>query len=280
MPALPKVPVPPTHLSAPHTASVVFLVLCSVILVVAVVYVVRQAIKGDRIGLLFLLGGLLAGILEPMLDSLGLLWFARDNVAVAVHTFHRFIPLYVVMGYAFFFGGFSYVAYRAMLAGRSPRWFWGLFACCWLADLALQATGSELGLYHYYGHQPLLLFGTPAWWFTIDAALPVLAGGVIFLLRRELLGWRSLTIIVLIPGMYAGLNAAAGWPVFSALNSGASGVVMWLAGLATIALAVLFRWLMLLALAPSLRQLAPEPGGLPPRVVPSPALSLDATPAR
>jgi hypothetical protein len=180
-----------------------------------------------------------------MLDYLGLLWFAADNVAVAVQTFHRHVPLYVVLGYAFYFGGFSYVAYRAMLAGRRQTWFWGFFAVDWLADLALQATGRALGLYEYYGPQPLMIFDVPMWWFTIDASMPVLCGGALFLMRRHLVGWRMLVIVPLVPAFYAGLNAAAGWPVFAALNSGPSTVVVWLAGFATVGLALLFRWIML-----------------------------------
>jgi hypothetical protein len=247
MNTLPAVPVPPTDLSAPHDASVVFLVLCSLLLVVAVVYVARRAAAGDRLAILFLLGGFLSGMLEPMLDYLGLLWFADDNVAIAVHTFHRYIPLYVVMGYAFFFGGLSYVAYRAMLAGRGMAWFWGFFAFAWLADLALQAGGAALGLYQYYGQQPFMIFGAPAWWFTIDAAMPVLAGGAVYLMRHHLTGWRSFAVVALIPGMYGAINAAAGWPVFSVLNSGPSTLVVWLGGAATILLALLFRQLMVAA---------------------------------
>ncbi len=245
MTGLPAVPVPPTDLSAPHDASVAFLVACSIFLVIAIVYVVRRAAAGDRLAIMFLLGGFMAGMLEPMLDYLGLLWFASDNVAIAVETFHRHIPLYVVMGYAFYFGGLSYVAYRAMLAGRGMAWFWGFFAFDWFADFALQASGAALGLYQYYGPQPYMIFDVPAWWFTIDSAMPVLAGGAVYLMRHHLTGWRSLIVIPIVPGTYAGINAAAGWPVFSALNTGPSTLVVWLAGTATILLAMLFRQLML-----------------------------------
>lgn len=253
----PAVPRPPTDLSAPHAESVLFLVICCVAMAVAIGYVIKTR---NRLGALFLLGGLLAGVLEPMLDYLGLLWFAADNVAIAVETFHRHVPLYVVLGYSFYFGGFSYVAYRAMVAGKSLRWFWAFFVFDWLADWALQATGAALGLYQYYGPQPWMLFDVPAWWFTIDSAMPVIAGGVVYLMRDFLIGWRALLIIPLIPACYAGLNAAAGWPIFSALNSDPSTAVVWLAGTATMALALLYRWLMLLAVV---RAPAPVPDDEP-----------------
>lgn len=247
MPDFPNVPKPPMDISAPHDLSLLFTVICSVIMAGVLAYAVWHTMRGEKLALFFLAGGLLAGMLEPMLDYLGCLWFAKDNVAIAVETFHRHVPLYVVLGYSFYFGGLSYIAYRAMVAGKSINWFWGFFAFDWLLDLALQATGRALDLYQYYGPQPFLIFDVPGWWFTIDSAMPVIAGGTVFLMRHRLVGWRRLLLIPMIPGLYAGINGAAGWPVFAALNSGPSTLVVWLAGAATIALAVLFRQLMLMA---------------------------------
>ena len=124
----------------------------------------------------------------------------------------------------------------------------------WLADAALQITGAQLHLYHYYGYQPYQIGGAPAWWFTIDAALPILAGGAVFVMRHRLIGWRSLVIVPIVPGMYAGLNAAAGWPLFSAINSHPAVLVTWLCGAATMALALLFGVIVLNALVPATAQ--------------------------
>lgn len=251
MTVYPPVPAPPMELSAPHGPSVAFLVICSVTFAGAIIMTLIGARRGDPLGILLLISGLLAGCLEPMLDQLGLLWFAENNVAVAVTSFHRFVPLYVVMGYSFFFGAQTYIAYRGMLAGRPASWFWKLFAFSWVLDFALQATGRALGLYQYYGPQPFLILGVPAWWFTIDAALPPLAALALFRLHSYLHGWRWLVVIPLVPAVYAGINAAAGWPVFSVLNSGVSPVVTWLGGAATIGLALLFHSLTLGRIADS-----------------------------
>lgn len=74
-------------------------------------------------GLVFLVGGVCTGLLEPYLDYLGLLWFATDNVAVTVNIYARQIPLYVVLGYSFFFGLQAYVIYRAILLGKGATFF-------------------------------------------------------------------------------------------------------------------------------------------------------------
>lgn len=248
----PAYPVPPADLSANHGASVAFTLLCITFMAVAVGWIIRLATRGETLGIYFLLGGLFMGVLEPYLDYNGLLWFAGDNAAVAVNLFGRHIPLYVVLGYAFFFGLQAYIIYRAILLGKGMRFFLYAYAISWVFDLALQAMGRAFGLYRYYGQQPFLIAGVPAWWFTIDATLQLLAGLIFFSLRERLSGWGKLIVIPLLPMLYAGLNGATGWPVFTALNSNyqadvngnASTALVYLGGSLTIALCGLLVWLL------------------------------------
>jgi hypothetical protein len=251
--APPMYPVPPADLSAPHLWSTAFTVICVTFWVLALFWVVRLAARGDKLGLLFLVGGLCMGLLEPYLDYLGLLWFASDNVAVTVNLFARHIPLYVVLGYSFFFGLQAYVVYRAILLGKGARFFVYAYALSWVFDAALQVTGAQFGLYKYYGQQPFLFFGAPAWWYTIDAALQLTAGLVFFLLRHRLVGWGQLIVIPMLPGLYAALNGALGWPTFTALNSNfnadlngnGSTALVYLGGTVTVALSALLVWLVI-----------------------------------
>lgn len=251
--APPMYPVPPADLSAPFAWSLAFTVICAVFWLLALTWVVRLALRGEKLGLVFLLGGLCMGLLEPYLDYLGLLWFASDNVAVTVNLFQRHIPLYVVLGYSFFFGLQAYVIYRAIVLGKGAKFFLYAYGLSWLFDAALQITGAQLGLYKYYGQQPFLFFGAPAWWYTIDATLQLTAGLVFFLLRHRLVGWGQLIVIPMLPGIYAGLNGALGWPTFTALNSNfdpelngnGSTALVYLGGLVTIVLTGLLVWLLI-----------------------------------
>jgi hypothetical protein len=251
--APPSYPVPPADLSAPHAWSMAFTAICVVFWSLAFIWVLRLALRGDKLGLVFLMGGLCMGLLEPYLDYLGLLWFASDNVAVTVNLFQRHIPLYVVLGYSFFFGLQAYVIYRAILLGKGTRFFVYAYALSWLFDAALQITGAQFGLYRYYGQQPFLFFGAPAWWYTIDGSLQLVAGLVLFLLRHRLVGWGQLIVIPLLPALYAGLNGGLGWPTFICLNSNYSAQVngngstplVYLGGVATIALTAFLVWLVI-----------------------------------
>lgn len=251
--APPSYPVPPSDLSASQPASLAFTLICVTFWVLAAGWVIRLAFRGETLGLFFLVGGLIMGVLEPYLDYLGLLWFAKDNVAVAVNLFGRHIPLYVVLGYAFFFGLQAYVIYRAILLGKGTRFFVYAYFISWLFDMALQVAGSLFGLYRYYGQQPFLILGAPAWWYSIDAVFQLAAGLLLFLLRHRLIGWGRLIVIPILPGVYAALNGALGWPVFAALNSNyhsdvngnGSTVLVYVGGVLTIALCVLTVWLLI-----------------------------------
>ncbi|WP_143545423.1 MULTISPECIES: hypothetical protein [unclassified Rhodococcus (in: high G+C Gram-positive bacteria)] len=253
----PMYPIPPTDLSAPFSWSVTFTVVCVAFFAAAAAWVIRLALQGETLGLVFLIAGLFMGLLEPYLDYLGLLWFAADNVAVTVELFGRHIPLYVVLGYAFFFGLQSFVIYRAIFLGKGVKFFVYAYALSWLFDAALQIAGAQLGLYRYYGQQPFLIFGAPAWWYTIDGALQLTAGLVFFLLRHRLVGWGKLIVIPILPGLYASLNGALGWPVFTALNSNysaevngnASMVLVYVGGVTTIVLTALLVWLVIAEIA-------------------------------
>ncbi|SPX87961.1 hypothetical protein [Mycobacteroides abscessus] len=251
--APPVYPIPPADLSAPFEWSLAFTVLCVAFWLLALAWVVRLALRGEKLGLVFLAGGLGMGLLEPYLDYLGLLWFAQDNVAITVNLFQRHIPLYVVLGYSFFFGLQAYVIYRAILLGKGPKFFLYSYGLSWLFDAALQITGAQFGLYKYYGEQPFLFLGAPAWWYTIDATFQLTAGLVLFLLRHRLVGWGQLIAIPILPGIYAGLNGGLGWPVFtslnsnfdSALNGNGSPALVYIGGIATISLCALLTWLLI-----------------------------------
>jgi hypothetical protein len=249
----PTYPMPPAELTANHGASLAFTLICVAFMAVAVSWVIRMAMRGEPLGVFFLIGGLFMGLLEAYLDYNGLLWFAADNVAIALNLFGRHVPLYVVLGYAFFFGLQSYVIYRGILLGKDSKFFLYAYAVSWFFDLSLQATGSAFGLYRYYGNQPFLIAGVPAWWFTIDATLQLLAGFVFFGLRHRLVRWGRLLVIPLLPMLYAGLNGAMGWPVFTALNSNynaeingnGSTALVYLGGSVTICLCAFLVWLLI-----------------------------------
>jgi hypothetical protein len=244
---------PPVDLSAPQALSWTFTVACVVFFLLAAAYVGWLARRGESMGIVMLIGGLLTSCFEPLADYMGLLWFADDNVAITWNLLGRHIPLYVLLGYVFFFGLQAYIDYRAIRLGMKAKYFVYSFAIAWLFDLALQATGATFGLYKYYGNNPFLVFGAPVWWFTIDGIAVILIAFVLFSLRHNFTGVGRLMPILIVPATYAGWNAAVGLPIFTALNSNFDPVkngngstsLVWLGGILTIGLCLLFFWVML-----------------------------------
>ena len=76
-------------------------------------------------------------------------------------------------------------------------------------------------------------------------------------------------VIPLLPGIYAAINGALGWPVFAALNSNysaevngnASLTLVYLGGIATVVLAALLVWLVIVEIGRAQRHAGIEPDG-------------------
>ncbi|MEA2314172.1 MAG: hypothetical protein QOI03_864 [Solirubrobacteraceae bacterium] len=231
---------PPVHLAAPSGASWFFTALCLTIFVGATVWAVIRAKRGDMLGLAVLAGGLAASLIEPMLDNLGLLWFGTDNHLIVFRAFGRSMPLFLVVGYGFYFGAITYFTVFSLQRGKSSRYLWAIYAFGWAFDLALESTGSWVGLYKYYGPQPYNPWSIPLWWMFVNPALPIASGGLFYVMRDRLQEVRSLLVVPLLPMCYGATYGAIAWPIFVALNSRVPGWVIWIAGAITAAFALLF----------------------------------------
>ena len=231
---------PPVHLSAPSTGSWFFTGLCAAIFAGALAWSLLRASRGDWLALVCLLGGLVACLIEAMLDNLGLLWYATNNHAVLFHSFGVSMPLYVVLGYGFYFGSITYFTMYALRRGKGSRYLWGIYAFGVILDWALETTGGEIGLYRYYGPQPYRVLTEPLWWLLVNPALPIAAGGLFHVLRDRLRGRRSVAIIALLPMCYGATYGAIAWPIFVAFHSNVPGWVIWVAGAITDAFALAY----------------------------------------
>jgi hypothetical protein len=234
---------PPVHLSAPSAGSWFFTILCAAIFSAALAWSLLRAYRGDWLALAALAGGLVANLIEAELDNLGLLWFARDNHLIVFHSFGRYMPLYVTLGYGFYFGALTYFTVDALRRGRGGRYLWGIYLFGLVFDWALETVGGELGVYRYFGPQPYRVLTEPLWWIFVNPALPLAAGGLFHVMRDRLRGARALAVVPLLPMCYGATYGALAWPMFVALNSRVPGWVIWVAGAVTAAFSLAFAWL-------------------------------------
>src|SRR4051794_559596 len=77
--------------------------------------------------LLFMVGGALCILFEPIVDVLGMCWFPRLNQWVGLEVFGRPIPLFMWPVYSWFVGGQAFLFWRAFQRGmtRGRLWRWG-----------------------------------------------------------------------------------------------------------------------------------------------------------
>jgi hypothetical protein len=236
---LSEFPQPPQGMEMNRTAQAIFTI-GQIVPCLVMAFIAWRIWRKERspIPALCMVGGAFAVFMEPIVDVLGQVWFPRDGQWRMFETWGRPIPWFLVV-YVWYVGGQAFLSYRKLDRGARGRDIWKLYGLFFVVNVILETPGLYMDLYTYYGHQPLNFFRLPLWWPAVNAAMPILAGTLIFLLRPWLKGWRILAVIPLVPAADGMANAAVAWPTWSALNTQLPAAVVWTAGCVTVALACL-----------------------------------------
>jgi hypothetical protein len=207
-------------------------------------YCLQRYLKDrDPVPLLCLVGGAMCVLFEPIVDILGLCWYPRDGQWKLFETLGRPIPVGVLFGYMWAFGGLTAVAYTVLRQKGRPA-LWKLYPIFIGVSIPFELIANHTGYYVYYGNQPLRILEWPAWWGPVNFAVPIVAAIMINHFRRHLTGPRTLALAFLLPMADGGVNAATAWPVWSALNApDLPTIVVQAAGLLTVSLSVFLVWL-------------------------------------
>ena len=245
---IPVVPLPPSDGMMDNTYQIIFNSVLWMVVVVFVVMAWRYYRKeGSVLPLLFLIGGGLCMFLEPFLDVVGLVWFYREGQWVLFEFFGRPMPTFLLPTYIFYVGGQAFYTYCRLEKGETTKGIWKLYGIYFIVNLFLEEPPLHMGLYTYYGAQPLRPILLPLWWPLINAAMPIVIAAVVHRLKPVLTGWKTLLVIPIIPMCDALANAAVGWPIWSALNTTDSLLITHLAALVSIGLGMILVWTLTLA---------------------------------
>jgi hypothetical protein len=201
-------------------------------------------------------GGLIACLWEPIVDVLGMVYLPAKGQWNAFTVFDRPMPWLIPAVYSWYVGGMGYLAYRLFERGTDRRKVFQLWALLFAVNIVIESPGIIADVYTYYGKQPLNFWGFPLWWGFVNPVMPLIAGALIYKLRPHLgSGWGLLGIVPLIPMADGLANAAAGWPVFTALNSSLGYAGTYAAALLTLALSLyVVWWISLLVARPAERR--------------------------
>ncbi|KAH7126488.1 hypothetical protein B0J13DRAFT_565559 [Dactylonectria estremocensis] len=211
---------PPTDIVIPYNEQLIFTVATQIPFAIFFSLGIRNLIShGDPKALLFGIGGVLSSAYEPIVDVMGFCFFPREGNWIAFEAFGRPIPVFVPATYGWYVGGMGYWFYTVIQNPKTTQldvqllWFRAFFI-----NLVLEYPPLYIGVYIYYGFQPLEVGGFPLWFPAVHAASPVLAATVISLITPRLKGLNNLVIVPATFMAYGMANAGFGAPVWLALS--------------------------------------------------------------
>ncbi|HWJ82440.1 MAG TPA: hypothetical protein VNS55_09410 [Nocardioides sp.] len=238
------VPAHPTT-EMPFGPEIAFTIFLGVPVVIGVVVAIRHLATGrGPLLAVCLLGGGVACLFEPIVDTLGLCYIREGATLTTFSSMGRDFPLFINEVYIWYVGGLAYLAYRIFSNGVTVKGLFALYAMDVLINIGLESPGVVMGAYEYYGPQPMNFWGLPLWWVFVNPIMPLTAGALIYRMKPYLPGWRIALVAPFIP-MADGIgNGANAWPVWTALNLDAPLWVTHLAWLASVGLALTSVWVL------------------------------------
>ena len=192
--------------------------------VVVAGFLIAALVSWDRtkqpIFLLLLAGGYICSFDEPLIDFLCHCFFPGDGW-IGHTVFDRSIPIWVVLAYVVFYGGFTYVLSAAFKNGVTRRTLWISIGIWGALNLAMEIPLLQSKLYVYYGDQPFMVGGFPLSQLVFNAFGSLLGAVVITRLAWFFTGARQL-LLLLVPFATFMSSWAVGMPLFLVLGTDAS----------------------------------------------------------
>jgi hypothetical protein len=234
----------------PYTPEIIFTIFLGIPVLIGVVFAIRHLMTGrGPLLIMCLLGGSIACVWEPIVDTLGLCYIKEGATLTTFSSMGRDFPLFINFVYIWYVGGLAYLAYRIYANGITKKALFLLYGMDACINIVLESPGVLMGAYEYYGPQPLNFWGLPLWWVCVNPLMPMIIGALIYRLKPYLPGWKIMAIIPLIPMSDGLANAATAWPVWTALNSDSSLLVSHLAWAVTLGLALYVVWILAFVVA-------------------------------
>jgi hypothetical protein len=225
-----------------------FMTYVNVIPIVVVAWLaLRRWMPGERaLVVSALAGGAVASLLEPLVDHLGLVFFAPEGQWTMLRFYGRATPWFILPCFVWYTGGQALVTLWLMRRGVTMKRLFTIYGLYVVTNILMEIPALAAGVYAYYGPQPFEIAGLPLWFQSLNAASPIVAAAVIHTLGRKR-GWHPALAVAVIPGAHVLANAVPGWPMWAALNTTTSLAVTYPVALVTVTLACLLVYLVGLA---------------------------------
>lgn len=235
-----QIPLPPVDMQMPAQANDIYALITYSLLALFALWTLRESLRmRSPLLLLILLGGTLSCMIEPIVDHVGGVWWPQYGAEHVFRAFNVAIPVWVVAAWGLYVGALATLLYRKMAAGITVKQLWVAYFAIWGFSLLLELPGLHLGLYRYYADQPFNVLGFPLWWAMTNVSILVIAAAILTGYREFFTGVKMLLVVPLMPMVSAGAEAATGFPMWLALNTGTGPTGKFAAGLMTLGLSLM-----------------------------------------
>jgi hypothetical protein len=164
---------------------------------------------------------------------------------VAWHAQGLGVPFYAIGAYVPYFGIVLLTLVPLFHARRlSPRAVWVAAGAVIVGVFLFEMPWMAAGLWHYYGRQSLQPFGwMPIWYAFASAMLTFVPAVIVARVQDRLHGAASLLLIPIVVMSSIGAVVAVSWPMYLAMSSTCSDIVVHAAALTVVGLVALTIWL-------------------------------------
>ena len=242
-------PSPPAHVASDFSAWFFLFWAGLLVVCLALPWAIKKAVRQrDYLPLLALGSGLFTSLGEPMLDLVGHLRWSQNLLGPAFSNFGIAIPVLIPPCYALFMGLEAYWIRLVIARGVTTKGMFSMFAAVGVSDAIMEHPGVLMGVYEYYGRQPLEFYKFPFYWsFTNGVAITTI--GVMLFYVWPLVKDNPLHRLAILPlgvmGTMIG-EFGSGFPVFLGINANIPTWLQWAIGCLTIPISI--AWIKVLSL--------------------------------
>lgn len=222
----------------PAMPQLVIMAAIGVCIVLALIYALRLLTKGDDRMLILMLAGLALTLEEGLACFLIKVDHSPVGMYEAYQAFGVHVPWWMAELYTLFFGLGGYLMLKAFGTRASGKAFWGTWLYLAVSEGAFEVYATHIGMLTYYGPQPMMVGGFPAYMGIVNASQAlafVLVARVWFATFNGAARW---LLVPAAPLMAAGVFTLMILPVASGLDSG-NLTYAWAGAVATVGIATL-----------------------------------------
>lgn len=177
-----------------------FTVLTFLAALAAGIYLWRESRKyGSYLPLCIYLGSGIAVVYEPLMDILMMCVYPEQGQWTWIELWERKIPVYLGFTYFFYFPVAIWQFFRQFDASTAAASLWKTAAVLFVTISLFEYVGLALGMWYYYGEQPLRILGLPQFIPFMGLAFLIGPGYALWRIKKYLTGSRAMAAIILTP---------------------------------------------------------------------------------